>query len=332
MNIYSILSSIPHNPHYLERYINFIEGCKQKNIDIEGYVERHHICPKSLFPEYEKFSEHSWNGIHLTARQHFIAHWILWKALPKSNIFFAFWSMCNGWNTKNKKQKISSKIYEKLKTDFSAQISIRHSGKNNPMYGKKHSPETIQKLKEKHHRLSGKDHSCYGKHHTEETRRKMSVSQSGKNNGMYGKHHTEEAKQKISTFRLTYIISEETKKKMSESHTGKTLSEDHKQKIRNSNIGQKRSEESKQKMRDSRKGIVFSEEHKKNLSIATKGENNPMYGADRSGENNPMYGKKGKNNPNFGKKRLRKICPHCGKDVGVNIYYKCHGDKCKLKI
>lgn len=58
ISIYSILSSIPHNPHYLNRYIKFIEGCKQKNVDIEGYVERHHICPKCLFSKYKNLNHH----------------------------------------------------------------------------------------------------------------------------------------------------------------------------------------------------------------------------------------------------------------------------------
>lgn len=28
--------------------------------------------------------------------------------------------------------------------------------------------------------------------------------------------------------------------------------------------------------------------------------------------------------------RERKTCPHCGKNVAVNIYARCHGEKCKL--
>ena len=54
MDIYSILSSKPHNPHYLNRYITFIEQCQQKNVDYHGYVENHHICQKAddMFPEY----------------------------------------------------------------------------------------------------------------------------------------------------------------------------------------------------------------------------------------------------------------------------------------
>jgi hypothetical protein len=96
MDIYSILSSKPHNPHYLNRYINFIEQCQQKNIDIDEYVERHHILPraKDMFPEYEDFRLHPWNLAVLTARQHFIAHIMLWKTFPtKSSCIDAIWGM-----------------------------------------------------------------------------------------------------------------------------------------------------------------------------------------------------------------------------------------------
>lgn len=187
IDIYSIMNSISHNQHYLKRYIKFIEGCKQKNIDIECYVERHHICPKSLFPEYKKLSEHSWNGIYLTARQHFIAHWILWKTFPSSKMSFAFWGMCNGWG---KTQKITSKIYEKIKIEFSAQMAIKHSGENNPMYGKNHSTKTKLKISSKRLELIYIDGSYItkakfymsNKEYSKETWCKMSRRMSGENN------------------------------------------------------------------------------------------------------------------------------------------------------
>lgn len=116
MDIYSILSSKPHNPHYLNRYIKFIEQCQQKNVGYECYVERHHICPKAddMFPEYVCFKTHPWNKAPLTPRQHFIAHLMLWKAFPSfySQTFAA-------WNMKWKNgMEINSKIYESLKSDF----------------------------------------------------------------------------------------------------------------------------------------------------------------------------------------------------------------------
>lgn len=79
--IYKILSSKPHNPHYLNRYITFIEQCQQKNIVYDGPTEQHHICPKAsdMFPAYKDFRLHPWNKVDLTPRQHFIAHLIIWK-------------------------------------------------------------------------------------------------------------------------------------------------------------------------------------------------------------------------------------------------------------
>ena len=109
MDIYSILSSKPHNPHYLNRYIRFIQSCQKVNKNWNDYVEKHHICPKSkdLFPEYKSFSKHSWNCAILTARQHFIAHWILWKTYPDSkSVSYAFWQMIHRINN-----KIDSKTY-----------------------------------------------------------------------------------------------------------------------------------------------------------------------------------------------------------------------------
>jgi len=309
MDIYKILSSIPHNHHHLKRYIKFIKDCKQKNIEIYSYTEHHHICPKGLFPEYISLSKNKWNGVYLTSRQHFIAHWMLWKAFPKSNQLFAFRAMCNGWTNENKKQKISSKIYEKLKIDFIAQISIRNSGENNPMYGKKHSEDTKQKMKK----------IRTGKKHSENTIKKLKTIKkpSGENNPMYGKKHSEDTKQKMSEKAKGRKFSNETKQKMSEAKRGKPLSDKHKQSLsisqsgeNNGMYGKTHTEESKRKMSERRKGNPLSEEHKQKLSETNKGENNPMYG----------------------KKQETKTCIHCGKTVSSPNFSRWHGDRCKFKV
>jgi hypothetical protein len=115
MDIYSILASKPHNSHYLNRYINFIEQCQQKNVGYEGIVEKHHICPKAddMFPEYVNFRKYLWNKALLTPRQHFIAHIILWKTFYSTkSCGEALWFMSNGnW----KKYTKFSIIYESLR-------------------------------------------------------------------------------------------------------------------------------------------------------------------------------------------------------------------------
>lgn len=117
IDIYSILSSKPHNPHYLKRYYKFILWCQQinstKTKEELGKISKHHICPKAkdLFPEYESFKKFSWNKAILTGRQHFIAHHILWKTYFGSQID-AFWMMSG-------KYKLSSRQYEKLRFEHS---------------------------------------------------------------------------------------------------------------------------------------------------------------------------------------------------------------------
>ncbi len=44
-----------------------------------AYYEKHHIIPKSMAPEYANLSEHPWNGVLLTAKEHFISHRLLCK-------------------------------------------------------------------------------------------------------------------------------------------------------------------------------------------------------------------------------------------------------------
>jgi ribosomal protein L32 len=118
--IYEKLSTQNHYPHFLSKYINFLHACQSKNTITAG-LEKHHALPKSLFPEYESFREHPWNMFKLTPRQHFIAHRLLWKAIPNNyNITYACFRM-----SRYGKHKISSKEYSRLKLEYRAQQSTR---------------------------------------------------------------------------------------------------------------------------------------------------------------------------------------------------------------
>lgn len=111
-DIYSILSSKPHNPHYLKRYIKFIELCVEKNeVSASHKYDNHHICPKAkdMFPEYKSLIQNSWNNAKLTPRQHFIAHIILYKSFP--SIFSVKHAVC----MMSFVGKYTSKDYQKMK-------------------------------------------------------------------------------------------------------------------------------------------------------------------------------------------------------------------------
>lgn len=124
IDIYSILRSKKHNPHYLNRYYKFILACVESNKDRGSsvYTERHHICPKSkdLFPEYNSLSVHTWNLVVLTAKQHYIAHHLLWKSYSWSSMSYSFKCFVDGYTTKSHERiflKITANKYKLLKEE-----------------------------------------------------------------------------------------------------------------------------------------------------------------------------------------------------------------------
>ena len=114
----------------IKRYDRFIESRKNRVLPEGVYTERHHILPKCM-----NGSNNSDNLIRLTAREHFIAHKMLYRENKDNNkIVFAFWGMCNKQSNRNmsREYNVSSRDYEMGKLAFH-EINC---GENNPMYGK----------------------------------------------------------------------------------------------------------------------------------------------------------------------------------------------------
>lgn len=106
----------PTSNHYLNKYIRFISSINNPNNSI---TENHHILPKSMGG-----SDHSSNLISLTPRQHYLAHWMLWKAYKNKEMTVAFFSMSNRSNQYRKKDFVpNSRIYEKVRIDFLKEMS-----------------------------------------------------------------------------------------------------------------------------------------------------------------------------------------------------------------
>lgn len=113
------------NLHYANRYMKFIQHCSMQHLTT-GF-ESHHILPKAktLFPEYSSLKLNPWNSIKLTPHQHFIAHWLLWKAMGNF-MAYAFSAM----RRKSKYQtnryfKITGKVYNQLRIDVAHAQSTR---------------------------------------------------------------------------------------------------------------------------------------------------------------------------------------------------------------
>jgi len=83
---------------------------RAKNRELEGYVEKHHIIPKCMSGTNEPN-----NLVKLTAREHFLIHWLLHEMYPdNTDLKYAFWSMCRNSNNQQR-YKPSSRIYEYAK-------------------------------------------------------------------------------------------------------------------------------------------------------------------------------------------------------------------------
>lgn len=98
------------------------------------------------------------------------------------------------------------------------EISERYSGEKNPFYGKKHSTQTINKLKDV---AKNRDPEIYKKIADKNRNRKtpydvrvkISNSTKGNKNHFFGKHHTEETKRKISNKKIGIPQSDSRKMK-----------------------------------------------------------------------------------------------------------------------
>lgn len=143
------------NLHYLNRYNKFIDALKEQTID--GYYELHHIIPKSSGGSNDKS-----NLIALTARQHYIAHWLLWKAYG-GNLARAFFMM----SSVGRYQRVNSKTYDKARKDYSEQVKIQMAKKPNVP---KFTPEHREKLRQ----------AKLGRKLSEETKEKLRLAGLGR--------------------------------------------------------------------------------------------------------------------------------------------------------
>ena len=170
---------------YNHWYSNIIDRARNRMID--GYTEKHHVVPQSLGGSNNKD-----NLVDLTAREHFICHWLLTKIYTgeaKAKMIYAL----NGMKRSNEfaqryETKITARVYENLKKQF----SMVHSAT-----------------------MKGRTPWNKGIPITEEQRTKNQKS-------ALGKKHTDVAKSKISKAQIGRKKSEETKEKIRNAIKGKS--------------------------------------------------------------------------------------------------------------
>jgi hypothetical protein len=129
---------------YNQWYYSIIENARSRTLS--GYKERHHIVPQSLGgPDTKE------NLVDITAREHFVCHWLLIKmhtGEARAKMMYAL----NGMKRTNKDQEryetaITSRVYQKLKEEFGKTHSAFMKGQKAHNKGKPMSEEQKAKIR-----------------------------------------------------------------------------------------------------------------------------------------------------------------------------------------
>jgi hypothetical protein len=177
---------------YSKLYHKITSNAKQRITD--GYTELHHIMPQSIGGNNDKE-----NLVELTAREHFICHWLLVKMTEgdeRGKMLYAL----QGMKAENKFQnryhtKITARVYEKYRIEHAENHSKVMKGRPAHNKGRKMSEEQKQLIREKarENHASGKVYSAEsqqkriakvtGRKDSDEAKLKKSMALKGKPKG-----------------------------------------------------------------------------------------------------------------------------------------------------
>lgn len=126
---------------YSKLYYTITSNAKQRIT--EGYTERHHIIPQSLGGSDDKE-----NLVDLTAREHFICHWLLIKMTEGDDRGKMLYAL-QGMKAENKFQnryhtKITARVYEKYRIEHAENHSKNMKGRPAWNKGRKLEGEELE--------------------------------------------------------------------------------------------------------------------------------------------------------------------------------------------
>jgi hypothetical protein len=208
MNLRQILTTLKHDPAWLDRYLAFVTHPAHP----QGSIELHHILPRAVFPEYASFEEFPKNRVALSPSDHFIAHYYLFRAYPGNpSIMMAFRMMVGRYFRPLKQHGYSEEFAREIAAAYEvakragrpwndeARQRRSESMKGCPVHdgltrkGAIVSEETKKKMSDTQsaayvqnpgapqftNKPSGPEHWAYGKERDPETRAKISAALTG---------------------------------------------------------------------------------------------------------------------------------------------------------
>lgn len=304
---------------------------RAQNRIIEGYTEKHHIIPRSFGGNDSKA-----NLVSLTAREHYIAHALLWKmkfaGVYGSKMAFAFNTFINKMTTEvrgvHHTYTISSRVYENFKKEYSRILKEKWAREGANFKGRKHSEETKRIIGEKSKLKEfkrGAEHFNYGKPAFITPEGKARQVQAIKD-----RWADPEFKAMMLEKRMVYLESPEGKAQI------KALAD--------ARRGVKRDPASIEKTAAAKRGKkweeIYSPETIEKMHKALQNRVITPEGKARMRESSRLVGSRPKSE-SFKKKmseRMKGIkrptvtCEHCGKECVLCNYNRWHGNNCKSKV
>lgn len=137
--------------------MNIIQNAQLRVNDSEKYYEKHHILPKSLWPEYSSLHKNKWNQVTLTAREHFICHMLLVRMTSgkdRNKMSYALWGMSNQKSKyQQDRNQATSLQYQSAKKLMQVALSLDRKGKSLiELYGSVRAADIKTTFKSRKHR------------------------------------------------------------------------------------------------------------------------------------------------------------------------------------
>lgn len=264
----------------VQRYVEFVTECSVP--PTHAYTEQHHVLPKSIWPEFRLKSDYPLNQKRLTAANHFVAHHLLWKALP------ACPQVCFAWRQMwcDKYGHLTQELLETYAEDYAkardvlrihrsgVPLSLEARAKMSKAKAGRTLPESTRKKMSEAKR---------GHVHSEETKAKIRATNKGQKRSpeccarmsAARLKQAEQEKRRAEVAAITKKQIEqgaiadpnrpkrshwtpEAKARMSELRKGKKLSEEHRRKISEGGRGRRHTPETKAKLSAIKTGMKYT--------------------------------------------------------------------------